>query len=88
MSRFQNRLCLRSLFYQLAEQTTFQTLDTTAATLERSMRALTEKLGFFTSGPNVDAVMIGQTADAISKVSQALTHVKQLSWSEKQALGS
>lgn len=88
MSGFQTRPRVRSLFYQPAEQTTFQTLDTTAVALERSMRALTEKLGLFTSGPNVDAVMIGQTADAISKVSQALTHVKQLSWSEKQALGS
>ena len=67
---------------------TIRSLDSTAATLERSLRSLTERLNLFSSGGNVDAVMIGQTADAISKVSQALIHVKQLHWSEQQALGS
>ena len=52
------------------------------------MRSLTQKLNFYSSGNNVDSLMIGQTADAISKVSQALMHVKQLRWSERQALGS
>ena len=63
-------------------------LDDTATALEQSLRSLTQKLSFFSSGSNLDPTVIGQTADAISKVSQALMHVKQLRWSENQALGS
>ncbi|KAJ3559838.1 hypothetical protein NM688_g93 [Phlebia brevispora] len=64
------------------------TLDETAVVLEHSMRSLKDRLNFFSSGNNVDAVLIGQTADAISKVVQALMSVKELNWSERQALGS
>lgn len=63
-------------------------LDSTTAALEQSLRSLTQRLGFFSNGNNVDVTSIGQAADAIGKVAQALMHVKQLRWSELQALGS
>lgn len=65
--------------------TTILTLQHSATALESSLAALTDKLTSLSKGPVVDAVYIGQTADAMSKVSQALTHVKQLQWSETHA---
>lgn len=61
------------------------TLEDSADALELSLRALTEKLRFLTQGSNIDATYIGQTADAISRVSQALMQVKQLRWNESRA---
>ncbi|KAJ3490325.1 hypothetical protein NLI96_g1545 [Meripilus lineatus] len=61
------------------------TLEDSADALEMSLQALTEKLRFLTKGSNIDATYIGQTADAISRVSQALMQVKQLRWNESRA---
>ncbi|KAI0786391.1 hypothetical protein C8Q75DRAFT_271067 [Abortiporus biennis] len=60
-------------------------LQRSAETLETSLVVLTEKLNTLSKGPNVDPSYIGQTADAINKVAQALMNVKQLHWSESQA---
>ncbi|KAI1792946.1 hypothetical protein LXA43DRAFT_299981 [Ganoderma leucocontextum] len=65
---------------------TSSALEATARSLEHSLIALSERLNSYARGPIIDPGPISQTADAIYKVSQALTQVKQLLWSEKQAL--
>ncbi|KAM5532429.1 hypothetical protein V8D89_013923 [Ganoderma adspersum] len=65
---------------------TSSALEATARSLERSLVVLSERLDSYASGPIIDPGPISQMADAINKVSQALTQVKQLLWSEKQAL--
>lgn len=62
------------------------TLESTAQSLERSLVVLSERLNNYADGPVIDPEPIGQIADTINRVSQALTQVKQLLWSEKQAL--
>ncbi|PIL36740.1 hypothetical protein GSI_00429 [Ganoderma sinense ZZ0214-1] len=65
---------------------TSSALEATARSLEHSLVVLSERLNAYTSGPIIDTGPVSDTADAINKVSQALTQVKQLLWSEKQAL--
>ncbi|KAI0773847.1 hypothetical protein C8Q74DRAFT_1316848 [Fomes fomentarius] len=65
---------------------TSSALETTARSLEETLIALSARLNSFASASIVDPSSIGQTADAISKVSQALAKVKELLWSEHQAL--
>ncbi|KAL6299102.1 hypothetical protein BKA93DRAFT_872543 [Sparassis latifolia] len=60
-------------------------LDASADSLVLSLHALSERLNLLSGGSIVDPSLIAQTADAISKVSQALTQVKQLQWSEHLA---
>ncbi|KAI0698929.1 hypothetical protein BC835DRAFT_1268613 [Cytidiella melzeri] len=66
-------------------QTTIRTLQSAAETLEQTLQTLTERIHFLSASEVFDAVMIGQTADAISKVSHALMTVKELGRSERQA---
>ncbi|EJF62998.1 hypothetical protein DICSQDRAFT_103439 [Dichomitus squalens LYAD-421 SS1] len=65
---------------------TSSALEDTAQSLECTLVVLSERLQTYASGSIIDPGPIGQTADAISKVSQALLQVKQLLWSERQAL--
>lgn len=63
-------------------------LDESSQALQATLQSLSLRLRFLTSAhPGLDVASIGSTADAISKVTQALTHVKQLQWSERQAIG-
>ncbi|KAI0676830.1 hypothetical protein C8Q78DRAFT_48192 [Trametes maxima] len=66
--------------------TTASALEVSARSLEHSLLALSTRLDSLSGGPILDPAPIAQTADAIAKVSQALTQVKQLLWSEEQAL--
>ena len=50
----------------------------TVVALGNSLQSLTDRLQVVSSPGTFDATLIGQTADAISKVSQALLSVKQL----------
>ena len=65
---------------------TIRTLQTTAETLEQSLKRLTERLKFLSNGEAFDVAMIEKTAEAITKVTQALIKVKELLWSERQAV--
>lgn len=49
-----------------------------ADSLQQSLRALTDRLKYLSTSQGIDVVLIGQTADAIAKVSQALILVRQL----------
>jgi hypothetical protein len=49
-----------------------------AHALQESLKTLTERLKSVSSPYTMDVSQVGQTADAISKVSQALLHVQQL----------
>ncbi|KAI0091965.1 hypothetical protein BDY19DRAFT_983522 [Irpex rosettiformis] len=60
-------------------------LQATVNTLEHTLEGLTERLNFLSSGQAFEVTTIGSTADAISKVTQALMKVKELQWSEQQA---
>ncbi|CAL1702179.1 unnamed protein product [Somion occarium] len=61
---------------------TLATLEGTARALESSLRVLTERINLLSQASVVNPTSIGQTADAIYKVSLALQQVKQLHWSE------
>ncbi|KAG6837559.1 hypothetical protein H0H93_007740 [Arthromyces matolae] len=63
-----------------------QVLEDSASALQSTLYVLSSRLKLI-SDPNVaiDLASIGSTADTISKVTQALTHVRQLQWSESQA---
>ncbi|KAF8192511.1 hypothetical protein BJ912DRAFT_263433 [Pholiota molesta] len=52
-------------------------LDETSQALQTSLRALSGRLSALTSQA-LDPISVGATADAISKVAQALAHVRQL----------
>ncbi|GBE79324.1 predicted protein [Sparassis crispa] len=69
----------------VATTSTVSALDASADSLVLSLHALSERLNILSGGSIVDPSLIAQTADAISKVSQALTQVKQLQWSEHLA---
>ena len=47
-------------------------------TLQVTLQCLTERLQYFSSPTSMDVSLVGQIADAITKVSQALLSVKQL----------
>ncbi|KAI0334797.1 hypothetical protein GY45DRAFT_1343163 [Cubamyces sp. BRFM 1775] len=64
---------------------TSSALEVSARSLENSLLALSARLDSLSKSPILDPTPIGSTADTISKVSQALTQVKQLLWSEGQA---
>jgi len=65
--------------------TSVSALEVTAKSLELTLRALSEKLSFLSSGQfPLDPPSIAITADAIGKVTQALAQVKQLHWSESR----
>ena len=49
------------------------------------MQSLTRRLGSASSGSGFDARVVGETAEAIEKVSRALMKVKELQWSEREA---
>ncbi|KAI9063358.1 hypothetical protein FKP32DRAFT_1719435 [Trametes sanguinea] len=68
-----------------SSSSTASALEISARSLERSLLALSARLDSLSSGPIADPTPIGVTADTIAKVSQALTQVKQLLWSEGQA---
>ncbi|KAJ3573863.1 hypothetical protein NP233_g2135 [Leucocoprinus birnbaumii] len=56
------------------------------AALQLSLQTLTARLTSLSSNPTfVDPASIATTADAITKVTQAISQVKQLQWSETQA---
>ncbi|CCM05645.1 uncharacterized protein FIBRA_07875 [Fibroporia radiculosa] len=67
---------------------TYVALDSSAKSLELALHALSERMMLLAGGPILDPSVIAQTADAMSKVSQALTQVKQLQWSEREAVGA
>ncbi|KAI0352696.1 hypothetical protein OH77DRAFT_1428104 [Trametes cingulata] len=69
----------------LPRLSTSSALEVSARSLEQSLLALSARLDSLSAGPLLDPAPIGQTADTIAKVSQALTQVKQLLWSENQA---
>ncbi|KZT12716.1 uncharacterized protein LAESUDRAFT_719006 [Laetiporus sulphureus 93-53] len=71
-----------------AQSSTDFVLDASARSLEVSLHVMSNRLKALSSGPFPDPAMIAQTAEAIMKVSQALMQVKQLQWSESQALGA
>ncbi|GLB33723.1 putative sjogren's syndrome/scleroderma autoantigen 1 (Autoantigen p27) [Lyophyllum shimeji] len=63
-----------------------QALEESSLALQSTLRMLSSRLGTLSgSGAMTDPSSIGQTADAISKVTQALSHVRQLQWSESCA---
>ncbi|KAH9853806.1 hypothetical protein C2E23DRAFT_867798 [Lenzites betulinus] len=64
---------------------TFSALEASARSLERTLLALSARLDSLTDAPVLNPTAIGQTADTIAKVSQALAQVKGLLWSEGQA---
>ena len=66
--------------------TTSTALEASALSLERSLVAISERLGTYANTPYIDPIRIGQTAEAITKVTQALSQVKHLLWNENQAL--
>ncbi|KAI0079685.1 hypothetical protein K474DRAFT_1591548 [Panus rudis PR-1116 ss-1] len=87
-------LCHRMLFClasppltQTAATTTLTTLEFTAEALESSLRALTHRLKTVSEGPAMEPIHISQAAEAIAKVANALSQIKQLHWSENSALG-
>ncbi|OSX60456.1 hypothetical protein POSPLADRAFT_1047893 [Postia placenta MAD-698-R-SB12] len=57
-------------------------LDSSAQSLELSLHALSERLKVLVSGAIIDPSLIAQTADAITKVSQALAQVRHLQRNE------
>lgn len=59
-------------------------LDSSAQSLELSLHALSERLKVLVSGAIIDPSLIAQTADAITKVSQALAQVRHLQRNEGQ----
>ncbi|KAF8076302.1 hypothetical protein FPV67DRAFT_409706 [Lyophyllum atratum] len=62
-----------------------QVLEESSLALQASLHALSARLRTLSaSQAATDLSSIGLTADAISKVTQALTHVRQLQWSENQ----
>lgn len=62
-----------------------QALEESSLALQSSLRMLSARLGTLSGSRAVtDPSSIGLTADAISKVTQALSHVRQLQWSESQ----
>ncbi|KAI0771469.1 hypothetical protein BD413DRAFT_475844 [Trametes elegans] len=70
---------------QVPRSATSSALEVSARSLERSLVSLSARLDSLSGGTILDTTPIGQTADTIAKVSQALTQVKQLLWSEEQA---
>ncbi|KAG5716514.1 hypothetical protein E4T56_gene16330 [Termitomyces sp. T112] len=63
-----------------------QALEDSASTLQSTLHILSTRLRTITDPQAaIDPSSIGATADAISKVTQALSHVRQLQWSEIQA---
>ncbi|KAG6872751.1 hypothetical protein C0995_006953 [Termitomyces sp. Mi166 len=65
-----------------------QALEDSASALQSTLHTLSARLRISTNPQAViDPSSIGATADAISKVTQALSHVRQLQWSESQAQG-
>ncbi|KNZ79880.1 hypothetical protein J132_08538 [Termitomyces sp. J132] len=61
-------------------------LEDSASTLQSTLHILSTRLRTITDPQAaIDPSSIGATADAISKVTQALSHVRQLQWSEIQA---
>ncbi|KAI0723419.1 hypothetical protein C8Q76DRAFT_394762 [Earliella scabrosa] len=69
-----------------SHSSTLSALEATARSLEQSLGALSGRLNSYATASIVDPVSIGQTADAIAKVSEALSKVKALLWDEHQAL--
>ncbi|PCH41184.1 hypothetical protein WOLCODRAFT_131753 [Wolfiporia cocos MD-104 SS10] len=67
---------------------TTSALEASAKSLEATLHALSGRLYQLTNAPVVEPSSIAQTADTISKVTQALSQVKQLQWSESQAMSS
>ncbi|KAK0486905.1 hypothetical protein EDD18DRAFT_652728 [Armillaria luteobubalina] len=68
--------------------TTLPLLGDAVKALEHTLQMLTLKLTALSDGRfPMDPLAISNTVDAISKTTQALTHVKQLEWSEMQNLG-
>ncbi|KII94782.1 hypothetical protein PLICRDRAFT_148974 [Plicaturopsis crispa FD-325 SS-3] len=69
-----------------SSSSTSSALDVSARSLELTLHSLSEKLTFLAGGQTLlDPSAIALTADAISKVTQALTQVKALQWNEGQA---
>lgn len=67
----------------LLDSTTMAALEASSRSLELTLHALSEKLNFLTSGQMpFDPVSISQIAETVSKVSLALSQVKQLQRSE------
>ncbi|KAK0206495.1 hypothetical protein DFS33DRAFT_593460 [Desarmillaria ectypa] len=65
--------------------TTLPLLRDAIKALEHTIQMLTLKLNALSDGRiPIDPLAISNTANAISKTTQALTHVKQLEWSEMQ----
>ncbi|KAI0637777.1 hypothetical protein C8Q77DRAFT_1214790 [Trametes polyzona] len=69
----------------VTRSSTTSALEASARSLENSLLSLSARLDSLSAAPILDPTPIGQTADTIAKVSQALTQVKQLLWSEDQA---
>ena len=62
------------------------TLCASSEALQLSLQSLNTRLTSLASNPTLaDPVTIATTADAMKKVIQALTNVKQLQWNETQA---
>ncbi|KAG6857354.1 hypothetical protein H0H87_005657 [Tephrocybe sp. NHM501043] len=65
-----------------------QTLEESASALQSTLRTLSARLNTISGlQAAIDPTSIGVTADAIIKVTQALSHVRQLQWSELHAQG-
>ncbi|EGO00003.1 hypothetical protein SERLA73DRAFT_180361 [Serpula lacrymans var. lacrymans S7.3] len=71
---------------QTSVSATASALTTSSRSLEMTLQVLSRKLNSLCNDPAmVDPSSVSVTADAISKVTQALASVKQLQWSESQA---
>ncbi|KAK7696641.1 hypothetical protein QCA50_001299 [Cerrena zonata] len=71
--------------FSKTSNSTLATLEASASALEHSLTTLTQRLNLLSQSPAVDPSAIGQTAEAISKVSLALQQVKELHWRENNA---
>ncbi|KAI0959430.1 hypothetical protein AcW1_004253 [Taiwanofungus camphoratus] len=69
----------------LAAFSTSSAIEASVQSLELTLHALSDRLKFLSSGPILEPSLVAQTADAISRVSQALREVKQLQSSGNQA---
>jgi len=65
---------------------TLRALEESSKALQSTLHSLSIRLASLSgSDMNVDPTSISSTADAMLKVTQALSQVKQLEWSERQA---
>jgi hypothetical protein len=90
VSKKRNTLTASNRLSQMQTGRALQALEESSGVLQSTLRALSTRLVTLSTvgdGRTMDPSSIGLTADALSKVTQALSQVRQLQWSESQARG-